>query len=154
MMIRRFIADDLRGVLAIQQEAGPGNSWRGDDYARLAEESGGLILVAGQGNPEPDEIWGFVALRRVLDHAEILNLAVHPARRRLGIAKALLAEACRRAFEDGAKTLSLEVRASNHPAIELYRSLGFSLRAVRKDYYTDPVEDAQVLMLTLSTLSL
>jgi ribosomal-protein-alanine N-acetyltransferase len=47
------------------------------------------------------------------------------------------------------REVTLEVRASNHPALALYRSLGFVETGRRPRYYVDPVEDAVLLSLEL-----
>jgi ribosomal-protein-alanine N-acetyltransferase len=51
----------------------------------------------------------------------------------------------RRAIAHGSDSITLEVRASNAPALALYRRFGFAPSGVRKDYYKDPTEDALVL---------
>ena len=51
----------------------------------------------------------------------------------------------RLAYEQGIRTVHLEVRAGNYVAVRLYERLGFVKDGIRKGYYTDPVEDA-VLM--------
>jgi ribosomal-protein-alanine N-acetyltransferase len=45
----------------------------------------------------------------------------------------------------GGERATLEVRRSNHAARRLYEGLGFRVRGVRADYYTEPVEDALIL---------
>jgi ribosomal-protein-alanine N-acetyltransferase len=54
-----------------------------------------------------------------------------------------------RVLEDGAKLgakrATLEVRRSNEPAQQLYERFGFAVAGVRRDYYSNPVEDALVL---------
>src|SRR5262249_11518023 len=76
---------------------------------------------------------GFLVTRQTAPHEhEILNLAVDPAHRRQGIARALLRDALSQANADW----FLEVRESNVPAIALYRSLGFEQVALRPGYYS------------------
>lgn len=53
------------------------------------------------------------------------------------------------AKEKGAKTMTLEVRVSNHIAQSLYRKLGFQNGGIRKSYYTDNHEDALVMWVNL-----
>jgi hypothetical protein len=55
--------------------------------------------------------------------------------------------------ERGAEEVFLEVRASNSPAIELYRASGFRPVGVRSDYYRNPREDALVLRLGFTGLA-
>ena len=56
-----------------------------------------------------------------------------------------------RASEEGAKSLDLEVRSTNHGAIALYRRLGFSQFGKRKSYYDSPLEDAVLLRVEIAT---
>ncbi len=96
---------------------------------------------------------GYLIGRDVAGSGEVLNLAVDPSRRRAGIARALLKEGLRTLGERGAEEVFLEVRASNSPAIELYRAAGFRPVGIRADYYRNPREDAMVLRLGLSRLA-
>lgn len=88
---------------------------------------------------------GYGGISLVADEAEIITVAVSPAHRRQGIAQALMEHMLRLAA-DASASVYLEVRASNTPAIELYRSLGFAGTGVRKNYYTSPREDAVLMM--------
>lgn len=143
MKIRPFAPGDIQGLLRIQEDAALGGGWREPDYQRTAGEPGELILVA----VEEQEIIGFAAASRVFDQAEVLNMAVAAGRRRQGTGKQLLVEACRRLFGAGARSVWLEVRVSNLPAIRLYESLGFAACKTRKSYYSNPIEDACVMNL-------
>lgn len=67
----------------------------------------------------------------------IKDLAVHPNYRRRGIARHLLSEALAHLYSAGAIRSMLEVRASNEPAISLYRSVGFLPTRRRPGYYDD-----------------
>lgn len=75
----------------------------------------------------------------------INNFAIRPAFRRRGLARRLLDHVLRQAKAAGCDRATLEVRRSNEAARRLYEQAGFALGAVRRDYYTNPVEDALVL---------
>ncbi len=145
MKIRQFSTEDVGSILAIQVRCPAASSWLDSDYVRLAGTPGGIILVAELETMDPPKILGFAAFRRVIDEADLGNIAVDPAHQRQGIGRALLYEARRRLLAAGAKRLFLEVRESNHSALQLYYSLGFGLQARRKEYYREPVEDALIL---------
>ena len=85
----------------------------------------------------------YLGVQRVPPQADVMNVAVSPALRRRGIARALFAELERRLPE--IEELFLEVRASNSGAIALYRTLGFEQVGRRPNYYLDPREDALIL---------
>jgi ribosomal-protein-alanine N-acetyltransferase len=94
---------------------------------------------------EDDAVLGYIGSQTVLDESDMMNVAVSPAHRRKGIAEALvlaLADALR---EKGSAKLTLEVRASNAPAITLYEKLDFKPIGMRKNYYRNPKEDALIL---------
>jgi ribosomal-protein-alanine N-acetyltransferase len=81
---------------------------------------------------------------------DIHNLAVAPAYRRRGIARALLQTVIADARRETATRITLEVRKSNDAAQRLYHSLGFLAKGVRKGYYSDDGEDALVMALELA----
>lgn len=94
---------------------------------------------------EDDAVLGYIGSQTVLDESDMMNVAVSPAHRRKGIAEALvlaLADALR---EKGSVKLTLEVRASNVPAITLYEKLDFKPIGLRKNYYRNPKEDALIM---------
>lgn len=84
-----------------------------------------------------------------LDEAQITDIATLPAFRRMGFAKQILTNLISVAGEKKMKTLSMEVRASNEPALNLYRSFGFFPVGQRKNFYRFPTEDAVLLLLKL-----
>jgi ribosomal-protein-alanine N-acetyltransferase len=77
------------------------------------------------------------------EEAHVTNLLVSPDHRRQGVATRLLAELVRRAVENGARHLTLEVRTRNEAARSLYGKLGLSPVGVRRGYYGD--DDALIL---------
>lgn len=100
-----------------------------------------LWLVALDG----EQVIGYVGSQTVLGEADIMNVAVAPAYRRQGVARELLV-GLQKALQDmNAYSLTLEVRASNVPAITLYESLGYAQVGRRPNYYHKPKEDALIL---------
>ena len=95
-----------------------------------------------------DEITGYIVLSIVKDEAEILSIAVGENFRRQGFAKLLMKEGLNLIKKSDAKKVFLEVREDNICAINLYRSFGFNIIAVRKNYYKDK-KTALVMMAEL-----
>ena len=93
-------------------------------------------------------IAGAILMWLVADEVHILDVATHPAHRRQGVGRALVAQAIALARKHGANHLFLEVRPSNEPAMALYRQAGFVPVGVRKRYYADD-EDAVDMSLRL-----
>ena len=75
----------------------------------------------------------------------MMNLAVLPAFRRRSVGKNLVLELINRLTDNEVHSLTLEVRASNMPALALYEVLGFEQVGRRPNYYTAPREDALIL---------
>jgi len=90
-------------------------------------------------------VLGFVILRRMGDEGELLQIAVDSAARRCGVGDLLMGAALRYARDNALRTVFLEVRKSNEAAIALYWKHGFNSVRLRKDYYSDPVEEAVVM---------
>jgi len=95
---------------------------------------------------------GFILIRVAADEAEILTICVAPQSRRQGQGRALLAAACARACEEGAKRMFLEVARENLAARKLYEGFGFSEVGQRKSYYPG-AGDALVLAAALPLVS-
>jgi ribosomal-protein-alanine N-acetyltransferase len=137
LVIRQATWADLADLLEIEQECFSDPHWNAQDFVaddcRVAELD--------------SRIAGFLVSRQVFGgdatsppELEILNLAVRPRFRRLGIASALLRQQLARRA-----TYFLEVRESNVVAQRLYRQLGFVEIARRSGYYRSPVETAIVM---------
>ena len=94
---------------------------------------------------ENDRVAGYVGSQSVMGWADMMNLAVAPGFRRKGIAKELVLELIDRLKANQVTCLTLEVRASNTPAILLYEKLGFREVGRRPNYYHKPKEDALIL---------
>ena len=92
-----------------------------------------------------DRLAGYVGSQSVMGWADMMNLAVHPRYRRMGVGVRLVEELIARLQAQQVSCLTLEVRASNVPAISLYEKLGFTPVGRRPNYYFHPKEDALIL---------
>lgn len=92
---------------------------------------------------------GYCGVWIILDEAHVTNIAILPEFRGRKLGEKLLCKMMNLAKEAGAKTMTLEVRVSNHVAKSLYKKLGFQEGGIRRGYYTDNKEDAQVMWVNL-----
>jgi ribosomal-protein-alanine N-acetyltransferase len=133
---------DLEGVLEVE-EASFTNPWTRDMYSwELQNRSVCHILVV---RTEQCAVAGFCAFWLICDEIHINNLAIRPDFRAQGIGSALLRHVLGQARELGARRATLEVRASNERARRLYERMGFYVAGNRRNYYSNPVEDALIL---------
>jgi ribosomal-protein-alanine N-acetyltransferase len=96
------------------------------------------------------QVWlpvGYLCFWLVFEELRLMDLAVDPAERRRGVARALVGYALRLGYERGATRTLLEVRASNEAARSLYERFGFRRVARRANYYSNPTEDAILMEL-------
>lgn len=137
-MIRPMTSADVPSVAALEKLCFS-DPWSVSSIASELDNPLSLWLVW----EEDGTAAAYLGVQRVPPQADVMNVAVSPALRRRGIARALFAELERRLPE--IDELFLEVRASNSGAIALYRTLGFEQVGRRPNYYLDPREDALIL---------
>jgi ribosomal-protein-alanine N-acetyltransferase len=138
--VRDMRASDLSQVMNIERVVYPTPWTRSMFLSELGRRYGmGLVAV------EPGAVVGYVMVAQHADVWHILNVSVHPARRRMGIGERLLRELFARSEGQAERGFTLEVRVSNAPAIRLYRKLGFVDGGIRPRYYSDNGEDAIVM---------
>lgn len=94
-----------------------------------------------------DKVIGYAGAWLVLDEGQITNIAIAPEYRRDGYGAMMTRKLIRELFKKGMNEIFLEVRISNVAALTMYRRLGFTVKGLRKGYYTDPVEDAYIMSL-------
>lgn len=94
---------------------------------------------------EEEKVAGYVGSQTVLGETDMMNIAVHPDYRKQGIATLLIRKLIDALASKESHSLMLEVRASNDPAISVYKNLGFTEVGRRKNYYRNPREDALIL---------
>jgi ribosomal-protein-alanine N-acetyltransferase len=128
--IRALTVDDLDAVTALEARAQP-LPWSEDQLLlELVHDDARVLGASVEG-----ALVGYIAVRRIVDEAWVLNVAVDPAHRRRGLGGALLAAARAHALTWGARSLWLEVRAGNMGARALYARAGLTERGQRPGYY-------------------
>ena len=115
--------------------------WSENSVASELNNSLSFWLVA----TEDDAVVGYVGSQTVMGETDMMNVAVHPDYRRRGVARALIETLIQGLKERDSHSLTLEVRASNEPAIALYTDMGFQEVGRRRNYYRNPKEDALIL---------
>ena len=104
----------------------------------LAPPNGGFAAIVD------GAVAGYIGFLGVLDELEVTNVATHPEFRRRGVGRALVSALLDYARRESFRRVTLEVRASNAPAIALYESLGFTPCGIRKGFYANPREDGVI----------
>lgn len=133
---------DIDGLMALDELCFH-RPWTRAEYEReLADPARCFIYAARAAD---GTVVAYCSFWRIFDEVHINNFAVHPAWRRQGLGRRLLAHSLDTAAAAGAPRATLEVRASNAAALALYRSAGFVHRGTRRAYYTHPIEDALIL---------
>ena len=133
---------DLEGVLSVEAESFT-NPWTREMYAWELQNRSVCHVYVVRTTECP--VAGFCAFWLVFDEIHINNVAVRPQFRGRGIGTALMRHVLSEATRLGARRATLEVRSSNEDARRLYQRLGFYVAATRRNYYTNPVEDALIL---------
>ena len=136
-MIRNAEERDLEQIEALEV-ANFSRPWPIDMLRRQLPSDRHEFLVAAQG----DRVLGYIGMLHVMDEGYISNVAVDESVRRAGIASMLVDGMLRRCEALALLFVTLEVRASNEPAIRLYAKHGFEEVGRRKGYYEAPREDA------------
>jgi ribosomal-protein-alanine N-acetyltransferase len=141
--VRPLRAEDIPQVSRIDREAFP-TMLPPADFGREMQNPLAHYIVAEQVDAR-DELAGFAGFWLMAGEAHIVNLAVREHHQQQGIGELLLLSLIKLAAHNETKMITLEVRASNDVARKLYAKYGFSIRGIRKGYYSDDREDAIIM---------
>ena len=143
MIIERLTDEaDLNAIVALEEESFT-NPWSRETLEwELRNSDVTFVYVLRLDDRTPV---AFCVCWMLLDELHINTVAVAPAHRRQGLATGLLQHVFKEAVSRGVTRATLEVRASNRAALNLYERLGFEVTARRPGYYTQPDEDALIL---------
>ena len=137
--------DDIAEIAEIEKECFS-TPWSEDALRSELSNDGAVFLKA----VTDGEISGYIGMHTVLDECYIANIAVKNKFRRRGIGETILYSAEKEALSKGCSFISLEVRVSNTPAISLYEKRGYISQGQRKNFYSNPTENALIMTKTFS----
>jgi len=151
--ILRMSEHDLLEVVEIEEQSGLSRWGWAAYYAELQGSNRHLMLVArvaeGPHRRGRSKLAGYIVARMGADELHINNVAVREPYRRLGIGRALLDRILAEGKRSEVPCAFLELRAGNTAALSLYEDCGFRVTARRSKYYSEPVEDALVMIVQL-----
>lgn len=138
--LRPIRSDDIAQIAAIERICFP-DPWSETALRLFLCEDGYAVVLC-----EGERVMAYGGLLWSVDEGQIINIAVSPDARRMGYGRRVMDALIEEAVRKGCMQMSLEVRASNAPAIALYQQLGFETAGRRKNFYTHPTEDAFVML--------
>ena len=142
MKIERMTAAHLDSVCAIEN-ACFAHPWSRQSIEAELDNETSLFYVA----VEDGQVVGYIGMSFVLDEGYIYNVAVKADCRKNGVGSALIQTLVTHCRKNNFAFLTLEVRESNAPARSLYEKFGFIKVGERKNYYSDPTENAVLMTL-------
>ena len=138
MEIRKAQENDITEIAALEGECFS-DPWSEES---LRDTAGALTLIATDGSA----VVGYIVTRCVAGEAELFRICVKGEARRHGTGRLLLESGLEAAAAGGAEKMFLEVRSQNVSARALYAKVGFKEAGLRKNYYTDPQDDAVIMV--------
>jgi ribosomal-protein-alanine N-acetyltransferase len=149
--LRPISTDDIQPILEIEKRVHV-SPWTEDNFQSELTKPYSHFLVMTDDETD-SKIAGYIIYWVLFDDCQILNIVVDLPFRGLGMAKKMIRQAAQDAIKKGIKKLSLEVRKSNDPAIQLYQKLRFVITQVRRNFYSNG-EDAYQMVLYLDESSI
>lgn len=141
IVVRTMDTDDISSVTGIEQECFS-MPWSELAFWESLKQSYSVFYVA-----ECDGvIAGYVGVYHMADECDITNVAVSSLYRRRGIGRRLLETVEAYAARHEVRSVTLEVRESNTPAISLYEAMGYKNIGIRKNFYEKPTENAIIMV--------
>lgn len=151
--ITRMTEHDLLEVVDIEENSGLSRWGWAAYYAELQGRNNHLMLVARLNSVEKRRgsysLAGYIVARMGANELHINNVAVRESFRRRGIGRDLLNRILEEGRHSAVPCAFLELRAGNSAALALYEKCGFRVASRRKKYYSEPPEDALVMIAQL-----
>ena len=156
VQVRKVRKSDIDRIVDIERSWFHLSHWSIDSYYRLLNDDGFTTSFVAEIEDEETRrtIVGFVIFHVAAGVSEIYNIAVEAGHARLGIGRRLLAAAIEESQNRQASRVVLEVRKSNAGAIRFYDEFSFYVIGERKNYYSNPIEDAFVMEHKISEFEL
>jgi len=135
--IRWMIRRDMPEVLQTEQDSFE-HSWTEEDFLRCLRQRNCIGMVAEQG----EKVVGFMIYELHKAKLHILNFAVNPACRRVGVGRQMIAKLISKLSSHRRTRITLEVRETNLAAQLFFKAMAFRAVRVLRNYYEDSGEDA------------
>jgi ribosomal-protein-alanine N-acetyltransferase len=133
----------IPGVLELEQELFGDEAWTAELFWSELANPHAYYLIAHA--PDDEAVQGYGGLAVTGADAYIQTIGVRRSTQRRGIGRLIMNVLLEEAAQRRALTCWLEVRADNHAAQQLYKSLGFDSRGIRRGYYQPSGMDALVM---------
>lgn len=147
LVIDKIREESIPEIIQLQSDCKL-SPWTEEAYRREIGRDDSIQLAAIYEN----KVIGFIVMRILSTDAEIHNIAVRRQYSKMGIGKRLLDKAVQRAIlYQGVEQIWLEVRESNQNAIGFYQKNGFIVTGERKKFYSNPTEDALLMVLEVKS---
>ena len=145
--IRRVRPADVDRIIEIERSWPHLSHWSEDSYYRLVNDEGFTVsyLAEVEDGSGSAVIAGFVIFHIAGNNSEVYNIAVDSGHARTGVGTQLMNTVMHESHRRYATRVLLEVRKSNAGAIRFYEGFGFKVLGERKNYYSNPIEDAFVM---------
>ena len=143
--IRWMIRRDMPEVLQTEQDSFE-YAWTEEDFLRCLRQRNCIGMVAEQG----EKVIGFMIYELHKAKLHILNFAVQPTCRRLGVGGQMVAKLISKLSSHRRTRITLEVRETNLPAQLFFRAQGFKAVRVLRNFYEDSGEDAFLMQYRLA----
>ena len=140
LIIEQMKENDIDGVFEVEKNCFE-DYWSKDSFKKELSNNLAKYLVAKVDN----KVVGYVGIWFVVDEGHITNVAVHEGYRGQKIGDQLIKELVEVCKNNKIVSMTLEVRASNVVAQNLYRKYGFKMAGIRKEYYSNNKEDAIIM---------
>ncbi len=145
IVIRRMTANDIEQVVKIEQECFT-TPWSYNSFDESLSKPYAVFFVAIKSDSYNENIAGYIGIYHIGDECDITNVAVKGVYRKMGIAKKLLTSVNEYAQSHGVRSINLEVRESNTPALKLYELMQYENIGIRKNFYEKPMENAIIMV--------
>ena len=137
-MIRKLKIEDIEQVEELGNRLSPNFSKTNNLKEMENNQFMKVLVYEAEGS-----IKGFLMYTELEETVDIGDIIVEEEERNKGIASCLM-DYMLSDIKESVKLLTLEVRKSNTPAIQLYKKFGFEVVYIRKKYYLDG-EDAYLM---------
>lgn len=138
--VREMTAEDIEDAALLEKTNLGKEAWTQKQLIDALTRDDTIYLVAAKAG----RIVGLCGVQNISGEGEITNVSVARDCRGEGIGYKMVKQLLERGVGIGIKDYTLEVRASNEPAIRLYEKLGFVSEGVRPNFYDEPKDDAVI----------